>query len=35
LQRRRRQGRLPGVTVTLSGGGLPSVMTPDAEGNFR
>src|SRR5678809_1405999 len=26
---------LPGVTVTLSGGGAPSVTTTDAEGNFR
>ncbi len=26
---------LPGVTVTLSGGGLPVVTTTDAEGNFR
>ncbi len=26
---------LPGVTVTLSGGGAPVVTTTDAEGNFR
>ncbi len=26
---------LPGVTATLSGGGLPVVATTDAEGNFR
>ena len=26
---------LPGVSLTLSGGGLPTVTTSDAEGNFR